>query len=86
MIRFRDISSLGKLIILESLILIVPCVIFVFYPDEIRYIGNFVFPSLVSIIIGFIIGYQIKNNLSGSRTVVIAWMYGFILVQHIKVF
>ena len=79
MIRFRDISSLGKLIILESLILIVPCVIFVFFPDEIRYIGNFVFPSLVSIIIGFIIGYQIKNNLSGSRTVVIAWMYGFIL-------
>lgn len=79
MMNYKEMSSLGKLIILESLILLVPCIILVLYHDEFKYATNFVLPSIVSLIIGYGIGHRKKENLSGSQTVVIAWLYGFIL-------
>lgn len=75
----NKLSAIGKMIILESLILFVPLLLLVFYPSECSVSINFLLPGIVSILIGLMIGIIGPKKLSSSRLVVFSWFYGFLL-------
>jgi trk system potassium uptake protein TrkH len=67
-----------------------PIIIIPFFPEDSKYIFNFIFPAFISILGGLIIGKNFKQNRDGlsevvpqphegSLTVLFAWLYGFVL-------
>lgn len=85
--HFANFNNYGKLMILTGLLIAFPLIVLLFYPSEAHYAYAFIIPSLISIIIGFIVGLMLNHdegNLQwshimkyGSLTVLFAWGYGF---------
>ncbi|MGN0312982.1 MAG: TrkH family potassium uptake protein [Lachnospiraceae bacterium] len=72
---------MGTMMMLEGMILLVPCLILPFFPSEISVSWTFFIPALASIGAGAL-GYQIKppkGVMNSDRLVVFAWLYGFFL-------
>jgi len=87
--HFSNFNNYGKLMILIGLLIAFPLIVLFFYPSEAHYASAFIIPSLISIIIGFIVGLMLNHdegNLQwshtmqyGSLTVLFAWGYGFLV-------
>lgn len=86
---FANTSNVGKLMILIGILIAFPIVLLPFYPKEIGYLPSFLFPALISILLGLWIcrkhhqeapfsGWK-TNIQSGSLTVLFAWFYGFVM-------
>ena len=76
----RDgISVMGKMMVLEGSILLVPLLVLPFYPKEIGFAWQFLLPAAISIGLGMIVSYRKKRKTNNSRMVVFAWMHGFLL-------
>lgn len=82
---FKEGGSSGRLILLISILLLIPLVVVIFYPEEIEYIYAFAFPGTLSLIVGvFFCIFSIlkqnkdsnKNN-NGSIVVLFIWLYSF---------
>ena len=53
--RSKDNSfNIGKMILWESVIMLIPAVIVPFYPDEVEIMLIFIIPAIISISIGLI--------------------------------
>ena len=62
--KSENASVIGKMMILEGLLLIAPLFLIPFFQREITYIWNFLIPALVSVVSGAIMCYiPVKNNL-----------------------
>lgn len=80
-------SIIGKMMILEGLVLIVPLLVLPFYINECKYIYQFVYPAIISILMGLIVCYisskyhenTKQKKLNSSKIVVFSWLYGFLL-------
>mgnify|MGYP002514662117 CR=1 FL=1 len=81
--KSENASVIGKMMILEGLLLIAPLFLIPFFQREITYIWNFLIPALVSVVSGAIMCYiPVKNNLlNSSKVVVFSWIYGFFLAS-----
>ncbi|MDD8049213.1 MAG: potassium transporter TrkG [Thomasclavelia sp.] len=81
MMKNEKTSMIGKMMILEGLILVVPVLIIPFYFQERKLIWMFLLPAFVSIALGYLVCKCKRNpkKLNSNRFVVGAWMYGFIL-------
>jgi len=87
--KFRDLNNIGKLMILIGLLITVPILVIPFYPQDFQYLGAFLFPAGVSIVLGSLIGYVFRRSnedikfqytsTDGSLTVLFAWFYGFLI-------
>ncbi|MFO8069275.1 MAG: potassium transporter TrkG [Alkalibacterium sp.] len=87
--KFKELNNIGKLMILIGLLVAVPVVLILFYPNDIQFFSSFVIPASVSVILGLIIGiiFRKKNDeiesqyisRNSSLTVLFAWFYGFFL-------
>lgn len=85
---FKELNNIGKLMILIGGLLAVPVGIMPFYPADTIYLGSFLVPSTISIILGIIVGVVFKRknddikfqytSQDGSLTVLFAWFYGFL--------
>jgi len=81
-------SNYGKLILLIGLLIAVPLAVLPFYPEESRYAPSFLFPLLVSLVLGFAVCLctpRTKKNATewesplqiGSLPVMAAWCFAF---------
>lgn len=77
----KGISIMGKMMVLEGCILLVPLLVIPFYPKEIVYSFKFLIPSLSSILLGLLVFQKKKGKLNSYRLVVFAWGYGFLLAS-----
>lgn len=85
----RSHNYYGQFLILIGMLLLVPLVTIVFYPDDIHQIYAFLIPAFVAILLGIGICYWIpKRKVSehwrtsiheGSLTVLYAWLVGIVL-------
>ena len=84
-----EISIYGKLILLVGVLIAAPLIILLFYPEESRYMRDFLLPSAVSIALGltvcFLAPYKEKPATEwqspqqmGSLPVMLAWGFAFI--------
>lgn len=71
----------GKMMIFEGMILLVPLIVLPFYRGDVAYIGSFIIPALFSILLGYIISKlrTRSKSLNSSRIVTFAWLYGFFI-------
>ncbi|WP_304406865.1 TrkH family potassium uptake protein [uncultured Clostridium sp.] len=84
---FINSSSLGKLMLIVSMLVIVPIFLLPIYPEDIKYLPAFVGTTLISIILSIIVSMlTIKNNneepftiRSGSIIVLFVWLYSFFI-------
>lgn len=79
MLHREEIPVIGKMMILESCILLVPLILLPFYRNEISLAWQFIFPAAISMALGLLVCQSRKSRLSNSQRVVFAWMYGFLL-------
>lgn len=79
MMHREGISVMGKMMILEGSLLLVPLLVLPFYPKEIGFAWQFLLPAIVSIVLGMVVCRRQKRNMSSSRIVVFAWIYGFLI-------
>ncbi|MGN0416202.1 MAG: TrkH family potassium uptake protein [Agathobacter sp.] len=72
---------LGKMMILEGMILLVPFLVLPFYGREVSESLHFLLPAAVSILAGILLSRIpfSKKIMNSSRIVVFAWIYGFLL-------
>ena len=78
--RSKDNSfNIGKMILWESVIMLIPAVIVPFYPDEVEIMSIFIIPAIISISIGLIASYFEFSIFNSNRLVVFIWFYGIIL-------
>ena len=78
--RSKDNSfNIGKMILWESVIMLIPAVIVPFYPDEVEIMLIFIIPAIISISIGLIACYFEFSISNSNRLVVFIWFYGIIL-------
>ena len=78
--RSKDNSfNIGKMILWESVIMLIPAVIVPFYPDEVEIMSIFIIPAIISISIGLVAGYFEFSISNSNRLVVFIWFYGIIL-------
>lgn len=84
---FINSSSLGKLMLIVSMLVIVPIFLLPIYAEDIKYLPAFVGTALISIILSIIVSMlTIKNNneepftiRSGSIIVLFVWLYSFFI-------
>ena len=72
-------SIVGKMMVLEGMILLVPLIVLPFYPAEAGLSVIFLIPACLSVVAGLFVcrlGKQIRNS---SRLVVFSWFYGILL-------
>ena len=72
-------SIVGKMMVLEGMILLVPLIVIPFYPGEAKLPVTFLIPACLSVMAGLLVcryGKQIDNS---SRLVVFSWFYGILL-------
>lgn len=82
---FVNSGSIGKLIILVSLLIIIPVFIVPFYPEDVKYTTSFLIPGVLSAILGVLVCAitQSRNNdepftvKRGSITVLFIWINSF---------
>lgn len=79
MFHHKEMSTMGKMMVLEGCILFVPLLVLPFYRNELALFWQFVLPAFVSVVLGIVAGHGKKKKISSSRLVVFAWMYGFVL-------
>lgn len=79
MLYRENTPVISKMMVLEGMILLVPLLVLPFYRQEAELFWMFLLPALVSIIIGFLVCHTKYHTYNSSRTVVFAWIYGFIL-------
>lgn len=74
-------EMIGKMMIFEGLILLVPIIVLPFYREDIVYISSFLIPAFFSILLGYIISRLRSKNrgVNSSRIVTFAWLYGFFI-------
>ncbi|MGO5052408.1 TrkH family potassium uptake protein [Lachnospiraceae bacterium LCP25S3_G4] len=86
--RFRDGSVYGKLMISVGIIVFIPTLTILFYPEESVYIIDFLIPSMGSVILGILLCMRKgktgcnEDYLSlsqGSITVLFIWGYGIFM-------
>lgn len=85
---FSNCNNFGKLVLIIGLLIAMPLVILLFYPDEARYMPAFLIPSLISILLGLFLCLVLKHEANSlqwrrtmqysSLTVLFAWAYSFI--------
>lgn len=77
----KNRSTVGRMLLLEGMILLVPLLLLPFYRNEIRLAWIFILPSIGSAVLGKLLcrkGFEIKNS---SRQVVFVWLYGILLAS-----
>ncbi|MDD6070359.1 MAG: potassium transporter TrkG [Clostridiales bacterium] len=81
--KSENAGVIGKMMILEGMILLIPFLVLPFYWNESICVWNFLIPAAISIGIGIIISrLKIKICfLNSNQTVVFAWLYGFLLAS-----
>lgn len=89
--EFNKKSVYGKLFMIEGCILLIPCILLIFYPDERREAFCFLIPGALSIVFGFLLmkfslAFKTKKEAPSrqlryhsSEIVLTAWVYGFLL-------
>lgn len=83
--RDDAISTYGKMMILEGILIQVPIFILFFYPSDFKYVLYFIIPGLFSCFLGAAVSLTFKNvkisfdKNKGSGIVLFAWIYGFLL-------
>ena len=77
--HLKKLSIIGKMMIMEGIILIIPLIVLPFYGKDIKYVWMFLLPAIGSILLGILIGQLKIKKLSHSKIVSFIWMYGFIL-------
>lgn len=84
---FVNSSSVGKLMLLVSFLVILPVFILPFYPEEVKYLSAFLIPGLISVLLSVIISNITPSNgreepftaKRGSITVLFIWLYSFFI-------
>lgn len=79
MLHREETPVIGKMMILESCILLVPLLLLPFYRNEISLAWQFIFPAAISMALGLLVCQSRKSRLNSSQMVVFAWIYGFLL-------
>ncbi|MBE6904807.1 MAG: TrkH family potassium uptake protein [Ruminococcaceae bacterium] len=88
--RFSDCSSCGKLMLLVGVLVAMPLLVLLFYPDDRIYAWSFAVPSLGSVLLGTIIcligrrdadsGFEWQSSMQrSSLTVLFAWIWGILV-------
>lgn len=87
--KFKELNTIGKLMIIIGTLTLVPLIMIPFYPQDSEYSLAFILPSLTSVFLGWIIGINFKSqkvevdfqymNQTGSLIVLFAWFYGFFI-------
>lgn len=80
-------GSIGKLVLLVSLLLLVPLLGLPFYLEDMKYTPAFLIPALISAVFGIVICTMTQNSNNddtftikrGSVTVLFIWIYGFFI-------
>ncbi len=80
------LSSLGYVVILLGIIVLIPCSMILFYPEERHIAHEFILPGVLSILVGYFIrtvtgGYATKNlkRHEGSFMVVLIWLVSILI-------
>lgn len=60
------IGYIGYFMIIIGIILLIPLFSIFLYPEEIKYAKNFVIPSVISVILGYILQLRFKNKEKGN--------------------
>lgn len=80
MLKSEKIGLMGKIIMMESSILLMPLLLLPFFLKEVDYVWMFAVPGGISVVIGFLLGIlRFPRKVNSNRLVVAAWMYGFIV-------
>lgn len=79
MLHRDGIPVIGKMMILEGSILLVPLLVLPFYPYETHLAWQFLVPAAVSGVAGILVCLGKKKKFSSSQMVLFAWAYGFLL-------
>lgn len=86
--QFAHCSIYGKLILFVSLLIATPLSMILFYPEDIKYAGDFLIPASLIFILGLVICLLTKEEKnekvepsslkSGSITVLFIWIFSFV--------
>ena len=83
--RSKDNSfNIGKMILWESVIMLIPAVIVPFYPDEMEIMSIFIIPAIISISIGLVAGYFEFSISNSNRLVVFIWFFCIFSIEYCK--
>lgn len=89
--RILNYSIIGKIMILVGILVLAPVIIIPFFPKDIIYLKDFLYPSIISIILGLIIcrinlhkskkGYFSwkKSSEISYLIVILAWIWGIFI-------
>ena len=79
MMHRKGVPVMGKMMILEAAILLVPLLVLPFYRVEAGLAWQFLLPAAVGMALGLLVCRGKKRKISTNRLVAFAWLYGFIL-------
>ena len=79
MMHRKGVPVMGKMMILEAAILLVPLLVRPFYRVEAGLAWQFLLPAAVGMALGLLVCRGKKRKISTNRLVAFAWLYGFIL-------
>lgn len=84
-IKNESSSTYGKMMFFEGIMIQIPIFIVIFYPSDYLFVLYFIVPGLISCILGIIIcicsdkARNMFDKSKGSKIVLFAWIYGFLL-------
>lgn len=88
-LRFKEGNYVGKLMILIGVLILIPIIVIPFYPQDAKYLFDFLLPGTIAILSGFIVCLfykknedctHVQSNLQyGSITIIFIWAFGVLM-------